>query len=117
MNLLNETVKLLANQELKPADVDWVGSRNGGCVATWAEFAAIADFEYNEGFGGNEIPLSLVVVGADWWLERHEYDGSEWWEFKRLPRRGASPVGLPASIRDSDEWKYKSPTHPLEMDR
>jgi len=24
-------------------------------------------------------------VGDDWWLERHEYDGSEWWVFQKLP--------------------------------
>ena len=23
--------------------------------------------------------------GSDWWLERGEYDGSEWWEFRREP--------------------------------
>jgi len=31
------------------------------------------------------IRNDLYVVGEDWWLERGEYDGSEWWEFKRLP--------------------------------
>ena len=39
--------------------------------------------EYDDGFGGTEIPLSLIIVGDDWWLERHEYDGSEWFEFKK----------------------------------
>jgi hypothetical protein len=29
--------------------------------------------------------LKIIVVGKDWWLERHEYDGSEWWEFKTMP--------------------------------
>ena len=39
------------------------------------------------GFGGAEVNENLFVVGADWWLERHEYDGSEWWEFKTLPTK------------------------------
>ena len=26
-----------------------------------------------------------MVVGNNWWLERHEYDGSEWWEYKQFP--------------------------------
>lgn len=25
------------------------------------------------------------MAGDDWWLERAEYDGSEWWKFKTLP--------------------------------
>lgn len=27
-----------------------------------------------------------VVVGKDFWLERGEYDGSEWWSFKTTPQ-------------------------------
>lgn len=34
---------------------------------------------------GVEIDMGLIVVGKDFWLERHEYDGSEWWEFKSIP--------------------------------
>lgn len=26
-----------------------------------------------------------MVVGCDWWLERHEYDGAESWSYKVLP--------------------------------
>lgn len=37
-----------------------------------------------------ESVLDLLVVGNNWWLERHNYDGSEWWEFKRLPTRPLS---------------------------
>ena len=40
---------------------------------------------YDSGYGSNEIPMNLVIVGDNWWLERAEYDGSEWWEFKTLP--------------------------------
>jgi hypothetical protein len=64
---------------------------------------------YDDGFGGNEIPLSLVVVGDDWWLERGEYDGSEWWEFKRLPP--APPLG---SVVVFDDSYGKNPTKTAE---
>lgn len=57
-----------------------------------------------------------MVVGDDWWLERHEYDGSEWWEFKRLPSPILSAIRLPKSLQDSDEWKFRSPQHPLEAE-
>jgi len=42
-------------------------------------------FDYHNGFGHTEVPESLKLVGEDWWLERGEYDGSEWWEFKTRP--------------------------------
>ena len=29
-----------------------------------------------------EVAEDLVVVGDNWWIERHEYDGNEWWEYK-----------------------------------
>ena len=29
----------------------------------------------------------LVVVGDNWWIERRDYDGSEWWEYKEKPKQ------------------------------
>lgn len=48
-------------------------------------FFYFMNFEYDDGFGSQEIPGSLIMVGKDFWIERHEYDGSEWWEFKQMP--------------------------------
>ena len=42
-----------------------------------------AKYEYSNSFGCVWVPFSLKIVGEDWWLERNEYDGSEWWEFKQ----------------------------------
>lgn len=91
-NLLAETIKEMELRGKTPGDVryvvsatEWPESTPQWC--TWDEFAARADFEYDAGYGGNNIALELRVVGADWWMERHEYDGSEWWEFKTLPNR------------------------------
>jgi len=83
-NLLEETIEALTAEHV--SGVKWVGVYGASC--TWEEFKEIAkDFVYDAGYGGNEVNMSLVVVGEDWWLERHEYDGSEWWEFKTLPQR------------------------------
>jgi hypothetical protein len=49
------------------------------------EFFNLADFVYDCDSGGIQIPQNLKVVGVDWWLERHNYDGCEWWEYKTLP--------------------------------
>jgi hypothetical protein len=85
INLLAETLEDLSVNGKSPADVKWVGREE--FVGSWEDFAAIADFSYDNGFGGNEIDLALVVVGDDWWLERSEYDGLESWAFKTMPIR------------------------------
>lgn len=84
-NLLTETINTLASFGKHESQVTFVGSRDGKYAISWDEFTRIADITYHSGFGGQEIATDLVVVGADWWLERHEYDGSEWWEYKCLP--------------------------------
>ena len=53
----------------------------------------LADVEYDDGFGGQTVAKDLLVVGDGWWLERNEYDGSEWWEFRRPPQK-------PDKVRD-----------------
>lgn len=87
-NLLVETVEKLIESGKSVEDVQWVGC--GQWSTTWAAFAAVADFVYDDGFGGQEVRSGLRVVGKDWWLERAEYDGSEWWEFKTLPTQPQS---------------------------
>ena len=84
-NLLKETLEALWQHGKKSSDVKWCGTENGWC--TWDEFAAVADVEYESGYGATKVAKDLVIVGEDWWLERREYDGSEWWEFKTLPTK------------------------------
>ena len=92
MNLLDETIHALQTACKTPKDVRWVGTR--AAAWTWDDFASLASgIEYDNGYGGQEIHSDLVVVGDDWWLERGEYDGSEGWEFKTLPKRQGA-VGL-----------------------
>jgi hypothetical protein len=85
MNLLKETIEVLKENKKGIEDVGWVGTRYSYMM--WAEFEKIADYEYDSGYGGQEINDKLLVVGKDFWLERHEYDGSEWWEYKEQPQK------------------------------
>lgn len=82
-NLLKETLESLQAANKTPSDVVRVQWEDFHC--TWEQFAAAADFKYDNGYGGAEVQTSLKVVGSDWWLERGEYDGSEWWDFKTAP--------------------------------
>ena len=97
MNFLNETIVFLDKYGHEPKDVKWIGCKGG--KITWDEFKVIADFFYDNGYVGYVIELTLKVVGEDWWLERHEYDGSEWWEYKKHPK------DLP-SIEDKITFKW-----------
>lgn len=47
-------------------------------------FLESLNFEYNEGYGGQEL-FGIVWLDNNDWLERGEYDGSEWWEYMGLP--------------------------------
>lgn len=88
MNLLQETWNELSQAGKLPEEVLWVGLASGGKVLSWGEFLMMADFEYDNGYGGANVDPGLVVVFSDGsWLERGEYDGSEWWEFKQTPVR------------------------------
>jgi hypothetical protein len=93
-NLLIETTEELARNGKTPYDVRWVGTRDGKHTLTWDTFTVMAHKEYDESFGWHEVILDLVVVGEDWWMERHEYDGSEWWSYKTIPQQRPTPEPL-----------------------
>lgn len=87
-NLRQETAEYLKQNGKTAADVRWVQfGHNPSFRCTFEEFVAAANFEYDSGYGGAEVDQALKVVGDDWWLERGEYDGSEWWEFKTMPTK------------------------------
>jgi len=84
INLLKETISVLLRFEKTPEDVLWVG--NFKEWETWENFVNSAtNFEYDPESEIAEIDTTLKIVGDNWWLEREEYDGSEWWAFKTLP--------------------------------
>ena len=93
VNLLEETLKKLHEYGKEPKDVVFV--TDGDVSVFWREFAEQAtNFYYDNGFGFVMVNEKLKIVGADWWLERFEYDGSEWWEFKTQPRNTSKPGTL-----------------------
>lgn len=80
-NLLQETLEVLAFHNKTPSDVLWVGSWVGVWF-TWKDFETLGNVNYDNGYGGEEVARDLIVMGEDFWLERGEYDGKEWWDFK-----------------------------------
>ena len=84
-NLLKETKEILEQHDKTFDDIIFVGDKSDHTKMTVKEFLERANVEYDDGYGLEEINTALIVVGKDFWLERHEYDGSEWWEYKSMP--------------------------------
>lgn len=100
INLLEETKQELKDVGKTLNDIKWVSWH--GRELPIENFVTVADKQYDNGYGSNEVSMSLLVVGDDWWLERHEYDGSEWWEYKTLPVRPKEA----AYVTKEAFWKY-----------
>ena len=86
INLKEETLAKIEMSGHSPEDVLWVGLKDGSAIMEWSEFLKKADRLYDNGYGWEYVNLDLVVVFKDGsWLERQEYDGSEWWRYKATP--------------------------------
>ena len=101
MNLLKETKRELKEHGKSLKDINWVGCDE--FTIPLENFVACADEEYDDGYGAQEVATDIVVVGENWWLERHEYDGSEWWEYKELPHKPSNEKHVERVI--GDLWK------------
>lgn len=50
----------------------------------YEDFLNSLDFEYDSGYGLQEL-YGFIWIDDGSWLERGEYDGSEWWSYKTCP--------------------------------
>lgn len=48
------------------------------------DFLDKLNFEYDSGYGGQEL-FGVIWYEDGTWSERGEYDGAEWWEYKKTP--------------------------------
>lgn len=101
MNLLKETKEVLKKNGKTIDDVIWIGTDKH--FIDKETFIRLADTEYDAGYGSPEVATNLVIVGKDWWLEREEYDGSEWWEFNTLPIKPKEKLDVKA-LTDAIGW-------------
>lgn len=114
-NLLAETIDALLENNKTVADVLWCGTSE--IYFDWEEYEKLANLIYNNGYGSPKIAIDLLIVGEDWWLERDEYDGSEWWELKTLktkPKTERIPNQLNGGMWDTlaeiNNWKDERST-------
>lgn len=62
---------------------EWKILQDGYSQEELDSFLASIDFNYDSGFGGQE--LFGVILFEDSFSDRGEYDGSEWWENHKMP--------------------------------
>lgn len=118
-NLKDETIDKLNSHGKTIHDIRWIGHYNGNVKIHPDYFFEIADREYDSGYGGQEVNAALVIVGDDWWLERGEYDGSEWWEYKTMPKLSVDAhFGKTAFVGGyEDDWSIMSNLEYLEWEQ
>jgi hypothetical protein len=58
--------------------------RQGYTVQDRINFLNNLDFEYRSGYGAQNL-FGTVWLKNGKWLDRGEYDGSEWWELREMP--------------------------------
>jgi len=86
VNLLQETIKVLSYYDKTLEDIEYVQLDDEYCLS--GDFVKLAEtINYDAGYGLAYINQNLLIIGNNWWLERREYDGSEWWEFQTFPRK------------------------------
>lgn len=95
INLLNETNEILKQYGYTLKDIvcimqkKWIVDKNYKYAlindSNRDELVDLLNVDYDNGYGLPEINPSLILCGKNFWLERNQYDGSEWWEFKTYP--------------------------------
>ena len=60
--------------------------KEGYTPEEYKEFLQKLNFEYDAGYGGQELYGTIWLMEDSTWLERGEYDGSEWWEYRKCPK-------------------------------
>ena len=95
-NLLHETEEILRAAG-KTLD-DLIVAVGNDFQFPISDFIKLADTEYDDGYGAPEVATDLILLGRGFWLERAEYDGSEWWEFMSYPLYQHLPVCHPKAL-------------------
>ena len=92
MNLLAETSEKLKYCQKIIEDIEYIyvytkvdyDSKTVVCsIATPSNLDSL-DFDYDNGYGSQEI-FGWITFKDNSWLERNDYDGSEWWAYRRKP--------------------------------
>lgn len=86
MTLYETLTNCLSSNGLSFKDVSWIG--NTDYEITLENFCEIAKITPDDKFfGSDSIPTDLLVVGANFWIERVETTNHYIWEYKSIPQK------------------------------
>ena len=103
-NLLQETIKSIYASGHTLQDILFIGSIDSGHCCTWREFETLADIEYDDGFGRQNVARDLEIVFADCArLKRADYDGQESWALIKPFSMPNQALPIKALVRSDPE--------------
>ncbi len=85
-NLLEEIKRELAENGKSISDIEWIGTESVMLDLDLEGAESALNIYYDSGYGVEWVNSELKVCGNGWWLERHQYDCQEWWEYKEQPK-------------------------------
>jgi hypothetical protein len=91
-NARDEFVNHVAGKAIVCATVEYgsyLASRQLTLPCEWtasqySSFLDSLDFDYDDGYGAQYLTGTIWYADGTW-STRHEYDGSEWWEYLQCP--------------------------------
>ena len=91
MNLLDETTEFMEENGHSFEDIFHIGNHKYECSVE--DFYRLANIEYDEGYGSQEIACDLRIYFKNGdIMYRREYDGSETWMIIRYPNSKCIPI-------------------------
>lgn len=85
-NITHATVESYFTQDdQEDVETPAIKLKQGHTEAEFDEFLSKLDFEYDAGYGAQYV-FGYVWLTNGVWMERGEYDGSEWWEWHKYPK-------------------------------
>lgn len=111
MSLLRETINDIKLSGHTLENIIFIGSEKSGHACSWEEFKAIANINYDSGFGSQEIASDLIIVfsdGTKMW--RHEYDGSEQWKYSK-PFKMPKKLKKLVAVTNNGMWETLEEIH------
>lgn len=82
INFLTETKDFVTMTMHSGLDITFIGSKDGEYGCTWQEFESLANFDYEPGYGRQQVAKDLVILFSDkTFMSRSEHAGKESWVF------------------------------------
>lgn len=109
VNFLQETLGEILGSGHTELDVVFVGSYDGKYRMSWEKFKEKANFIYDLGYGAQHIATDLIVYFKDGsYMDRKEYDGSEWWQYHGLLNFSEEDEYKDFNILGGSKYMWKS---------